>query len=181
MMMMIRRALIALAAAALVTTPLMAHGPTPQQLSRSIKVAAPPDKVWALLADPALITTWQPSVARAEVEGKGVGAKRSIEFSSGGKLIDGIDEISAQKMTIRWRLSRENIEVFPVSFYTNSITLTGEGDGTSVAWQASFFRADTTNEPEERFSDQAAVAAMEKYVDEGLNGIKSAAEAEGGS
>lgn len=174
-----RRTLLAASMAILVATPLMAHGPTPQQLSRSVKVAASADKVWAVLADPAQITTWQPSIATASMQGEGPGAKRSIEFKSGGSLIDGIDDISAEKMMIRWRLSKEDIQVFPVSFYTNSITVTPDGDGSDVAWQASFFRADTTNEPEERFNDQAAVAAMEKYVDDALAGIKAAAE--GGS
>ncbi len=174
--MMNRRTLLASAMAALVANPLLAHGPTPQQLSRSIKVAAPPDNVWAVLADPASITTWQSAIATASMEGEGAGAKRIIEFKTGGTLVDGIDDISAEKMTIRWRLSKEDIEVFPISFYTNSITVAPDGDGASVAWQASFFRADTTNEPEERFSDEAAVAAMEKYVDDALAGIKAAAE-----
>lgn len=171
-----RRTLFAMSLAALIATPLMAHGPTPQQLSRSIQVNAPADAVWEILADPASITTWQPDIANATMDGEGAGAKRTIEFASGGTLIDGIDEISAEKMMIRWRLSQEDIEVFPVSFYTNSITVTAEGDGANVAWQASFFRADTLNEPEERFSDEAAVAAMEKYVDDALAGIKAAAE-----
>ena len=174
--MMNRRTLFATAIAALVATPLMAHGPTPQQLSRSVSVAAPADKVWAVLADPAAIAAWQPAIAKADMEGEGAGAKRLMTFKSGGTLTDGIDDISAEKMMIRWRLSREDINVFPVSFYTNSITVTPEGDGASVTWQASFFRADTTNEPPEAFSDQAAVTAMETYVDEGLSGIKAAAE-----
>lgn len=171
-----RRTLLTSALVALIATPLLAHGPTPQQLSRSVTVAAPPEKVWAVLGDPAAIATWQPDIAAATMEGEGAGAKRSIEFKTGGTLVDGIDDISAEKMMIRWRLSKEDIEVFPVSFYTNSITVTPNGDGSDVGWQASFFRADTTNEPEERFSDQAAVAAMEKYVDDGLAGIKAAAE-----
>src|SRR5690606_11232588 len=167
--MMNRRTLLASALTALVATPLLAHGPTPQQLSRSVKVAAPPEKVWALLADPASIAAWHPAIAEASMEGDGAGAKRSIAFKSGGILVDGIDDIGAETMTIRWRLSREDIEVFPVSFYTNSITVTPDGDGASVAWQASFFRADTTNEPEERFSAEAAVAAMEDRKSTRLN------------
>ncbi len=174
-----RRTLLATSIAMLIAAPVMAHGPTPQQLSRSIKVDAPADAVWAILADPQSIATWQPDITAATIDGQGAGAKRTIEFASGGTLIDGIDDISADKMMIRWRLSTEDINVFPVSFYTNSITVTPDGNGASVAWQASFFRADTTNEPPENFSDQAAVTAMEKYVDDALAGIKAAAE--GGS
>lgn len=172
-----RRSFYAMFVAALIATPVLAHGPTPQQLSRSAQVNASADAVWAILADPASITTWQPDIVNTTIKGEGPGAKRVVEFASGGTVINGIDDINDEKMMIRRRLSKEDIEVFPVSYYTNSITVTPEGDGANIAWQASFFRAETLNEPEERFSDAAAVSAMEKYADDALAGIKAAAEA----
>lgn len=83
----------------------------------------------------------------------------------------------ATNALILWRLRKENIEVFPVSSYTHTITLTAAGDGTEVSWRAVFFRADTTNEPDERFNDEAAVAAMEAFVGNGLAGLEKLIDA----
>ena len=179
--MMNRRSLM-VAAFAVALTPAMAafaHGPTPQELARSVSIAAPPEKVWEVLSDPASIAQWHPDIAAASIEGAGRGAKRKLEFKSGGALVDGIDDVNAETKTIRWRLSKEDIEVFPASFYTNTLAVAPKDGGSEVTWTASFFRADTTNEPEERFSDEAAVAAMEKFADDGLAGLK--AKVEGGN
>lgn len=172
---MIRRAFLATAFAAL-AAPALAHGPTPQQLTKVVQVAAPPDKVWAVIADPAAMADWQPDIVNVTMQGEGRGAKRTVEFKAGGTLLDGIDKIDADKMNIRWRLSREDIAVFPASFYTNDVTVAPRDGGSEVTWHASLYRADTTNEPAEEYNDEAAVAAMEAFIDHGLAGIKAAAE-----
>ncbi|MGN0933659.1 SRPBCC family protein [Falsigemmobacter intermedius] len=154
----------------------LAHGPTPQRAEQSLEIAAAPDRLWALLSDPALYADWHPAVASVEMEGSGAGAKRRVTFVAGGSVLDGIDRIDDAAMEIRWRLSEEAIEVFPVSHYTHTVKITPEGDGASVTWKSSFFRADTTNEPEERFSDEAAVAAVEALIRSGLEGLKARAE-----
>lgn len=174
---MIRRAFLATAFGALAATTALAHGPTPQQLTKVIEIAAPPDKVWAVLADPAHMPDWQPAVAKVTLQGEGRGAKRTVEFKKGGSIVDGIDKIDPDKMNIRWRLSKEDITVFPASFYTNDITVAPKDGGSEVTWHASLYRADTTNEPAEEYNDEAAVAAMEKFADDGLAGIKALAEA----
>lgn len=161
--------------------PAWAHGPTPQQAEQSIIVAAAPDAVWHILRDPASIGEWHPAIASVTIEGEGKGAKRSMNFASGGTIVDGIDRIDDEKMEIRWRLSEPDIEVFPASYYTNNIVVAPADDGSEITWKASFFRADTTNEPEERFSDEAAVTAMEALIGDGLSGLKSAAEGKGPS
>lgn len=174
-----RRKLMAAAVAALVAWPALAHGPTPQELTRTLAIAAPPDKVWAALKDPAAIADWHPDIASASMAGEGAHPKRTVTFKAGGTLVDGIDDVSDDKMTIRWRLSKEDIAVFPTSFYTNTVSVAAKDAGSEVTWVASFFRADTTNEPPEQYSDEAAVAAMEKFADDGLKGLKDKVESGG--
>lgn len=164
------------AAALLLATPALAHGPTPQQAEQTIGIAAAPDAVWQILRDPATIGDWHPAIAAVTMDGDGKGARRKVDFASGGSVVDGIDRIDDDKKEIRWRLSEPDIEAFPASYYTNSISVAPAGDGSEVTWGASFFRADTTNEPEERFSDEAAVEAMDRLITEGLAGLKAAAE-----
>lgn len=153
-----------------------AHGPTPQQAEGEIEISVPPAKVWEILSDPSSYADWHPGIASVTVEGEGKGAKRIVDFADGGSVVDGIDRIDNENMEIRWRLSKEEPEVFPVSYYTNSVTVEPSGEGATVTWEASFFRADTTNEPEDRFSDEAAVSAMEELIDNGLNGLKGEIE-----
>ncbi|RJK97455.1 SRPBCC family protein [Paracoccus siganidrum] len=164
--------------AGLLAVPAWAHGPTPQEASRQVEIAAPAETVWEILKDPAALSDWHPQVASATLEGDGAGAKRTTELA-GGSVLDGIDIVNDGNMTTRWRLSGENREVIPVSFYTNTIVVTPNGAGAEVQWKASFFRADTTNEPEESYSDAAAVTFMEQYIQDGLNGLKEQAEAAG--
>ncbi len=173
---MIRTRLAAALVFGLLSAPALAHGPTPQQLSRELSVAAPAEVVWEVLRDPTAIAQWHPDVQEAVVEGEIPGAKRKATFSSGETLTDGIDVANDETKLIRWRLSAENHEALPVSFYTNTVSVSPEGEGAKILWRASFFRADTTNEPEERLSDAAAIAAMEAYVDHGLAGLKAAVE-----
>lgn len=82
-----------------------------------------------------------------------------------------MDKIDTEKMNIRWRLSEEDITVFPVSFYTKDITVAPRDGGSEVTWHASLYRADTTNEPAEEYNDEAAVKAMEAFINHGLAGI----------
>lgn len=71
---MIRRAFLATALVAM-AAPALGHGPTPQQLTKVVQVAAPPDKVWAVIADPAAMADWQPDIAKVTMRGEGRGAK----------------------------------------------------------------------------------------------------------
>ena len=174
--MIARRVLLIGLALGLSVSAAPAHGPTPQTAEQRIEIKAAPDAVWAVLGDPASMAEWHPDVASVTLEGEGPGAKRVVEFKSGGTLTDGIDRIVEESHEIRWRLSTEDIEVFPVSYYTNSLKVEPVGDGAAVIWNASFFRADTTNEPQESFNDEAAVAAMDGLITHGLEGLKAKLE-----
>ena len=80
-------------------------------------------------------------------------------------------------MSYGYRLSKENIETLPVSFYTASISVkAGAAGGSEVEWTGRFYRADTTNEPPEHLNDAAAVKAMSDFMRVGLQGIKDKAE-----
>ena len=173
---MIKTRLSAALVFGLLAAPAFGHGPTPQQLERSVTASAAPEAVWEVLSDPASIGVWHPLVSAVSVEGEGRGAKRHVTLEGGEIIIDGLDDVNAERKQIRWRLSEENHAAIPISYYTNTIEVTPEGEGSKIDWRASFFRADTTNEPEEHLSDAAAVAAMESYVDKGLEGLKTLVE-----
>ncbi len=158
----------------------MAHGPTPQKAEEAIKINAAPDAVWAVLKDFGAFASWNTAVKASVGEGGNVaGATRNITLKNDGQLVEGLDEVNEAEKYIAYRLSKENIEVFPVSFYSATIGVKPDGDGSVVTWLGRFYRADTSNFPPENYSDEAAVKAMTDFFKEGLAGLKAKLEAKG--
>lgn len=172
-----KRLLAAASAATLLAAPALSHGPTPQRLEQAVTIDAAPAQVWAALGELPAIAVWHPDVEDAVVTGgRARGAKRSLTFAAGGGVIENIDDIDDAAMSLRWRLSKENVEAFPASFYSHDLKVTAEGAGAAVTWKANFYRADTSNYPSETQDDAAAVAAMEAFVSHGLAGLKALVE-----
>jgi mxaD protein len=156
-----------------------AHGPTPHKVDEKIEIAAPPAAVWAIVKDFAGIGTWHPLVAKSEgTGGNGSGAERQVTLKSGGVLSDGLDYYNDGEMTYSYRLSKESVDAFPVSFYSGELDVKpGKDGGSEVEWIGRFYRADTGNFPPEGKDDKAAIAAMTNFFQAGLKGLKAKAEA----
>ncbi|MFA5901775.1 MAG: SRPBCC family protein [Hyphomicrobium sp.] len=156
-----------------------AHGPTPQKVDESIDIAAPPAKVWEIIKDFGNVGDWNPALTKSTgVGGNDSNASRTIVFKSGGELTEGLDYYSDKEMTYLYRLSKEKVDVFPVSSYTSEIAVKpGPNDGSTVTWMGRFYRADTGNEPAPDRNDAAAIKAMKDYITTGLQGLKAKAEA----
>jgi mxaD protein len=168
-----------LAAAVLSMLPLgvVAHGPTPHKIDESIEIARPPAEVWAKIADFGAVATWNPSLAGSKApKGNAAGSEREITLKSGGVLVESLDEYDASKMTYSYRLLRENVEVFPVSFYSASISVQPAGTGSKVEWTGAYYRGDTQNDPPENLGDAAAEKAMTEFYRSGLEGLRRAVE-----
>jgi uncharacterized protein YndB with AHSA1/START domain len=156
------------AVAMLAAGPLYAHGPTPQRDEQTATISAPAETVWELVGDPARLAEWHPDVESVEMDDNGAKLQRNVTFTGGGSVLDGIDVVDDDAMSIRWRLSEPNPEAIAVSYYTNDISVSATEDGARITWRASFFRADTTNYPDEASDDAAAVKAMKTFISNGL-------------
>jgi mxaD protein len=177
--MRLRRSFLsALAIVGMTAVAAHAHGPTPHKVEEKIDIAAPPAKVWEIVKNFADIGNWHPLVAKSEgTGGNGSGAERHVTLKSGGELLDGLDDYSDGEMHYSYRLSKENVDAFPVSFYSAELDVKpGTDGGTEVDWIGRFYRADTGNFPPEGKDDKAAIAAMENFIKEGLKGLKAKAE-----
>lgn len=156
-----------------------AHGPTPQKIEETITIAAPPDTVWNVIKDFGALAKWHPLVA--EVKGtpeNKAGAEREVWLKEGGAIVDGLDEYSEAEHFYSYRLSKENLDAFPVSFYsaTLSVKPSADGKGSEVGWIGRFYRADTGNFPPEGKDDAAAIAAMTTFYKRGLLDLKAQIE-----
>jgi len=155
-----------------------AHGPTPQKVDEKIEISAPPPVVWNLIKEFGSISKWHPGVTKVTATGgHAEGATRTITLKSRGDLVESLDDYNDKDMNYTYRLATENVDAFPVSFYSDSISVQPSGSGSEVEWISRLYRADTTNEPPEDKNDAAAVKATTDFIKEGLAGIKSKAEA----
>lgn len=161
-----------------VTAPALAHGPTPQKAEEKITIAASPADVWAALKEFGDVS-WNPAITKVEASGGNeTGASRTITLKT-GDLVEGLDEYNDKEMSYGYRLSTENLEAFPVSFYSATIAVTRSGDGSEVTWIGRFYRGDTSNFPPDNLNDEAAVKAMTEFLQEGLKGLKTKVEGKG--
>ncbi|MEZ0212135.1 MAG: SRPBCC family protein [Xanthobacteraceae bacterium] len=152
-----------------------AHGPTPQKADESVTIPAPPEHVWALIAAFGGIGQWHPLVLKVEATGgDAAGAERVLTLAK-GEITEGLDEADLAGRRLSYRLSKENIEAIPVSFYTATIEVLPAAGGSEVRWSARFYRADTSNFPPDELNDDAAIAAMSDFLRRGLEGLKAKA------
>jgi mxaD protein len=172
-----RFALTTIAVFALSLSPTWAHGPTPQKAEEAATIAASPEVVWKIAGDFAGIGAWHPLVQSVETAGANTpGSERTLILAK-GKISDGLDDYDATKHIYGYRLAKENVEAFPVSFYTATFAVEDAGGGTSrVIWNARFYRGDTGNFPSDELGDDAAIAAMTEFFRRGLEGLKAKVE-----
>ncbi len=154
-----------------------AHGPTPQKVEETIAIKAPPAAVWKVVKDFAGLSGWHAAVANCTGEGgNGTGATRTFTLKSGGELVDSLDEYDEAAKSYGYRLAKENIEAFPVSFYSATLTVNATSEGSKVEWIGRFYRGDTANFPSDTLNDAAAAVAMRKFFRDGLEGLKTRLE-----
>ena len=155
-----------------------AHGPTPQKVEESIAIAAPPDAVWAVVKDFDGLAKWNPQVESSEGRGgNAADGERDVVLKSGGKLVDSLDEYLDEEMSYSYRLATPDIEAFPVSFYSATLSVKPDGNGGSeVSWEGRLYRADTGNFPSETQNDQAAIDAVSSFFQAGLTTLKQQVE-----
>jgi mxaD protein len=155
-----------------------AHGPTPHKIEHKITVAAPPAAVWAVVGDFHNLTAWHPLVAASTgTGGTANGAERTVTLKGGDVIVDGLDEYDDAGRSYTYRLSHENLDAFPISFYSATIAVRDVGEGRSeIVWQGRFYRGDTGNYPSEKLNDAAAIAAMTNFFQAGLEGLKAKIE-----
>jgi len=171
-------ALLAAASVALAPSVAAAHGATPQKVVETIEIAAPPDKVWAVVGDFADVS-WRPEIERAEAEGGNVPekAKRRLFYKRGGSLDERLVQYDSAAMSLRYIIERADINVLPVGNLSATLTVRGIADGASrVEWKSRFYRAFPGGNPPEQFTDEVATDAVTRIFKAGLASLKAKLE-----
>lgn len=172
------RGLSALTILALLPLSASAHGPTPQKVEESVDIAAPLERVWSEVKAFSRIADWNPALS-ASAGGDAVGGQRTLTFSNGQTIVEGLDEADEAEHGLRYRLVKENPAAFAVGSHFSRMRLSALPAGhTRVQWTSRFYRADSGNEPPEDLNDEAAVRAMSDFMRRGLDGLKAKLESD---
>lgn len=157
-----------------------AHGPSRQKVTETIVVDAPAAAVWAIVADFCAIATWHPGVVKCAGDGGNEpGASRVLTIGEDGgpEIHEELLKYDAANMTYKYKVTRTDMAILPVTTYSSFLSVIDNGDDTStVEWRAGFYRGHPNNNPPPELNDEAAVSAVTGSYTAGLAEIKRLAE-----
>lgn len=157
-----------------------ACGPTPQKVSKEITIHAPPDKVWAVVNDFGGVAKWNTQIANVRtkeaVDETGKPTQyREIILKDGGIILDKLHETPAAEMKQDVRIENTTL---PISQYRGVMTVKqGENpDDSVVIWTGRFNNQANLMDPPAGQDNATAIAAISKFYDAGLEGLKKVIE-----
>lgn len=135
------------------------------RVSLSEPIAAPADRVWAVIGDFGGLTGWLPAISACTVAGAGVGAVRTLGFV--GSDVYARERLDAHDDAARSYTYSVVETDLPIAGYRSTIQVAHDGDGRCVLHWASSF--DVTGG-----TDAAAIAGMiEQTYRDGAARIKA--------
>ncbi len=166
-----------LAAAALLAvaglTPVAAHGPSRQKIAEKIEINAPADKVWAVIGN-FQDMSWHPRIEKTEgAGGNTVGATRTLILKGGARIEEKLGKFNAESKSVSYEITNVDVKVLPVSNFSATLSVSGEGDKSVVEWKGACYRGYVNNDPPPELNDEAAVKAITEYYKTGLAALKA--------
>lgn len=167
---------LALAALTLLAPGLaLGHGPTRQKVTEKIAIDAPADVVWTVIKDFDALAKWHPAVEASPADkGNAEGSVRQLKLQGGGALTETLERYNAEGKSYSYRAKDGG--ALPVTNYTSTLTVSGEGNKSVVEWRGAFYRGFPNNDPPPDQNDEAAVRAVTGVYQAGLANLRRLVE-----
>lgn len=170
-----RAALLSLLSPLLLPGMATAHGPTRQKVVEQIGINTPATAVWARIRNFDALKAWHPAVADSPADkGNDEGSVRILKLQGGGALTEVLESHDDGRMRYTYRAKDGG--ALPVTNYTSTISVSGEGNQSVVEWRGAFYRGYPNNDPPADQNDEAAVNAITGVYKSGLANVKKLAE-----
>ncbi|MCU0972840.1 MAG: SRPBCC family protein, partial [Burkholderiales bacterium] len=103
------------------------------------------------------------------------GSVRTITLKDGGKIVETLEDYSAEKMTYKYRAADGG--ALPVTNYSSTLSVKpADGGKALVEWRGAFYRAYPNNNPPPGQDDEAAVKAITGVYQSGLANLQKLVE-----
>lgn len=176
---MLKRLAVAVAVLGLAPVVALAHGPSRQKVTETIEINAPAEKVWKVVGN-FQDMSWHPVVEKtAGSGGNDANAKRTLTLKGGGTIEEQLDSYSAEEHSYSYEITKVDPKVLPVNDYSSHITVTANGDKSTVEWKGAFYRGYMNNDPPPDQTDEASKKAVTGVYKDGLAALKKKVEGSG--
>lgn len=138
----------------------------------TVVINAPADKVWAMIGD-FQDMSWDPAFVKTSgTGGNAVNATRTLYLGNGTTIEEQLDKYSAENRSYSYEITKVDVKVVPVSGYSSTLSVSGNGSGSTVEWKGAFYRGYPNNDPPPDLNDEAAVKAIAGLYRDGLAALK---------
>ena len=105
------------------------------EVTRSRTFAASPARLWDLVADFGSLDEIMDGIDSCEMEGEGVGAKRTMVMGGGPPVVESLDVLDHDGMTLTYSILEAPL---PFKDYSATMVVAPDGDGCSLTWTGTF-------------------------------------------
>ena len=172
-----------LTATALVATGVGAaaqHAPTRRKIVETVTIAAPADRVWAIVGNPA-DAGWIENVTHAEREGTGEKPAYRLTLKNGHAFVEETRKRDAEHRSFAYYVVDNDVSDLPAKDYSATISVQPEDEHTArVEWKAAFYRGHPNNDPPPELNDENSEKRVRAWVHASLENLKARLE-KGGS
>jgi hypothetical protein len=131
-------------------------------VTRTGRINAPAEAVWATIADFGSAATYFPSIVECVHVGSGIGSRRHLRTDDGGTTISELIELDDDAMAMGYRVVESSV---PIEDYTSRLVVRPVADGCEVTYSSRFqARAGTDDSDLEGF--------LERQLDSAIGGLR---------
>jgi hypothetical protein len=132
------------------------------EVSRSGEINAPPEEVWATIADFGTAHTYFPAIVECVLEGSGLGARRHLRTDDGGTTISELIELDHEHMAMGYRVIESSV---PIEDYTSRLVVRPTANGCEVTYSSRC-------EPRGATDPNELAAFLEFQLDSAIAGLR---------
>lgn len=155
-----------------------AHGPSRVKLQEQIAIAAPAEKVWAIIADFCSIKDWNPLVTACESDaGNKPDSVRRITLDNGAVVQQKLAKYQADRYRMQYYMLANNPAAYPVNSHgVIWMVIPNEDGGATLQLKGNFYRLFPGPTPPAGQRDEDGKAALMRIARAGMENVKKLAE-----